>query len=121
MMVDARQRRSKQIASVLGPTLMVMSISEAINFDIWETSLPQVVYLNGVILFSTGVAVVRFHHRWRSDWTATITLSGWVMLVAGLFRLLFPSAKQGEKSLVTYAFMAGLCLFGLFLSFKAYR
>ena len=121
MREDVYQQRSKQIAAVLGPTLIAVSVSEALNLSIWETSLPQVVYLNGMIFFMGGIAIVRFHNRWRPAWTVPITLVGWALVGSGLFRLFFPNATQASASPATYAFIGGLGLVGLFLSFKAYR
>ncbi len=119
-MNDPDQKHSKNIASLLGPVLIAVTLSEAINLHIWADSFPQVTYLNGMILFSVGLAVVRFHNRWLPAWTVTITILGWLMLVAGLFRLFFPGAEQAGGSPATYVFIGGLCLLGLFLTLKAY-
>lgn len=120
-MSDEKLRRSRLIASLLGPMIVAVTVSEALNLGIWETSVPQIVYLNGMILFAAGLAVVRFHNVWRRAWVVTITLAGWALLLAGLFRLFFPYAPQAEVSPVTYAFVAGLCMVGLFLTVKGYR
>lgn len=121
MLIEKKQVNSKFIASLLGPTVVAVTVSEAINLRIWDTSLPQVVYLNGMILFSAGLGVVRFHNRWRPDWTVTITIFGWIVMLAGLFRLFFPNAEQAEATPVTYLFVAALGLLGLFWCFKGYR
>jgi uncharacterized membrane protein YhaH (DUF805 family) len=120
-MIDAKRNTSKLIASMLGPVLIAVSISEAINLSIWETSLPTVVYLNGTIFFAVGVAILRFHNRWRFNWTVTITIYAWIMVLAGLFRLFFPTAQQAGASPATYTLIATICLMGLFWSFKGYR
>ncbi len=121
MIPNEKPQRSKLIASLLGPMLIVVSISEGLNLHIWDTSIPQIVYLNGMILFAVGLVVVRFHNIWRRTWIVTITIIGWLILLAGLFRMFFPNAQQAEATPITYAFIALICLIGVFLSYKAYR
>ncbi|MEO0564500.1 MAG: hypothetical protein AAF125_20515 [Chloroflexota bacterium] len=121
MLLNEKPQPSKLIASLLGPVFVAVTISETINLSIWETSLPPVVYLNGMVFFAVGVAILRFHNLWRRNWTITITLFGWILVLAGLFRLFFPTAQQADASPVTYVFIAGLCLMGLFWSYKGYR
>lgn len=55
---------SKQLAALIGPTLVANSIGEALNLDIWDTNLAPVTYLNGTLLFVAGLALIRAHNRW---------------------------------------------------------
>ena len=114
------EKRSKQIGSVLGPTLLMVNISEIINLGIWAENLPPVTYLNGLLLFAAGLAIVRFHNRWRPRWTVCITIVGWLMMAGGLFRLYFPTVEQADATPVTYAFVGFLGLLGLIITVKAY-
>jgi hypothetical protein len=50
---------SRNLAGILGPTLVALSISEALNYRIWDVGIPQAIYLNGCLLFVAGVAIVR--------------------------------------------------------------
>ncbi len=118
---DNNLQRSKLIASLLGPVLTASTLTEAINLHIYTTRTPQVTFLNGMILFVLGLAVVRFHNLWRRSWVIIITIMGWMILLSGLFRMLFPDAQQASISPVTYAVIIGLSLVGLFMTFKAYR
>lgn len=120
-MEDQTDLLSRKIASVLGPVLSVVNVSEALNLGIWAVSVPQVTYLNGMILFAGGLAIVRFHSRWRRDWTVCVTVTGWLMLVAGLFRLFFPTAPQAGASALTFVFIGVLFLLGLVMTIKGYR
>ena len=112
---------SKNIASVLGPVLMAVTTSEALNFGIWTENNPPLTYLNGMILLAVGVAIVRFHRRWRPLWTASVSLAGWLMIVGGLTRLYFPSMEQASPGPVAYAFIGLLCFLGIVMTFRAYR
>ena len=111
---------SRRIGSVLGPTLIVVTISEWMNFGIWTENNAPLTYLNGMILFAVGVAIVRFHSRWRPFWTLSITVAGWMMVVGGGFRLFFPTATQAEPSLMSYGLVAFLAALGLTMTIKSY-
>jgi len=85
------------IASLLGPVMLAIAVSEAVNLRIWsDQPSPQHVQLNGMILFAVGLAVLRFHAGWRADWTALVTLTGWLLLIGGAARMMFPAAKQAS-------------------------
>lgn len=111
---------SYRLAGLIGPTLLVMVISEWINLHIWSVSLAPIVYLNGTLLFVAGLAIVREHNNWTGDWRLLITLVGWVTLLAGLFRMFLPTANQLEASSLTYSLLAFLLSVGVFLTYKAY-
>jgi hypothetical protein len=111
---------SKQLAQIIGPTLSVMTFSEMINLSIWETNIPTVIYLNGVLLFLGGIAISRVHNFWVRSWTIIITLVGWFSILIGLFRMFFPTATQAAKNFSTYVMLIILCVVGLFLTLKGY-
>ncbi|MEP0707294.1 MAG: hypothetical protein ABJL17_01605 [Parvibaculum sp.] len=111
---------SKQIAAVMGPTLIVLSATEAINLHIWATNIAPVTYLNGTILFVAGLAIVRFHNVWMRGWPTIVTMAGWILLLAGLFRMFAPEAPQAGENIATYAMLGLLFAFGSILTLKAY-
>jgi len=51
----------------LGPTLVAIGVTEAMNLSVFAGNVPAVVYLNGTILFVAGLAVVSAHNRWAFD------------------------------------------------------
>ena len=111
---------SIQIASILGPVLMIVTSSEYLNFKIWKNVDPTVVTLNGLILLICGLVIVRFHNLWNLNWTLVITVLGWLLFLAGVFRLFVPSAKQAKENTFTKIFLVVLFLIGGFLTFKSY-
>ena len=50
---------SRQLAGLIGPTLVALGATEALNMHIFENQIAPVVYLNGTILFVVGLALVR--------------------------------------------------------------
>jgi hypothetical protein len=115
--------RSKQIAGFLGPTLIVVALSEAKNLRIWEVGVAPLTYLAGLLWFLGGLAIVSLHNRWSTGWPVAITLVGWFFLLGGLFRLLFPDVQQGNQNTPAagaYALDAVLLVLGVLMTFKAY-
>lgn len=57
---------SKEIASLVGPTMVAMTASEfpMVQPHLYDSQTPPVVYLSGVLIFVAGLAIVRTHNRW---------------------------------------------------------
>jgi hypothetical protein len=100
---------------------MVMTTSEALNLDIWAGVSPTLVYLNGLMLFVAGLAIVRTHNVWARRWPVLVTLLGWVALAVGTLRMFAPRAPQLAASASTYAVIALLFLVGAVLTLQAFR
>ena len=104
---------SKQVGGLVGPTLFAILVSEfpLVQPRLYDTQIPPVVYLSGVLLFVAGLAVVRAHNVWARNWTVLITLSGWFFLALGLVRMFAASrymqAMQGTGSM-TFMALEGL-------------
>jgi len=111
---------SRQLAQIIGPTLSVMTISEMINLSIWESNIPSVTFLNGVLLFVGGISIIRVHNFWVRSWIILITLLGWVIIILGLLRMFFPTAQQAGENFSTYLLLTVLFVIGLFLVLKGY-
>lgn len=117
---ETKMTNSKQIAGLIGPTIIALTLSEAMNYHIWATNNAPVIYLNGTILFVAGLSIVRAHNRWRG-WPVFVTLTGWIAVLGGLFRMFAPEARQAPENIYTYAGLTALLAIGIFLTFKAYR
>ena len=65
---------SKYIAGFIGPTLIALALSEALNLHIWAVNIAPVTYLNGTLLFIAGLSIIRAHNYWISGWPVIITL-----------------------------------------------
>ena len=112
---------SRQLAALIGPTLIALGVTEAINFHIFAASLAAVVYLNGAILFVAGLSIVRYHNRWTRDWSVLVTLTGWAALLLGFYRMVAPEAPQASEGPATFAMFAALAAIGCVMTFEAYR
>jgi hypothetical protein len=123
---------SKTIAALLGPTLIASAASIFLNLHAWSGMVdqafhnPALVFVSGYPLFVAGLAIVYFHNQWKGGWPVVVTALGWLALVGGLLRVLFPTrlAEIATTAVQTAGVMpiAALLILaiGAFLSFKAY-
>lgn len=92
---------SKAIAALVGPVLAAAALSVLVNLKIWPSLVVQgfrdgpLIYVTGYLLFVAGIAIVRVHNRWTAGWPVLVTLSGWMALLGGLTRMLFPTRLAG--------------------------
>jgi uncharacterized membrane protein HdeD (DUF308 family) len=118
---------SKWIAGLLGPTLVAMLISEfpLVQPHLYDSQIPPVIYLSGVLMFVAGLAVVRIHNRWTRTWTVLVTLTGWFLLFLGLIRMFTASqyhrAAAGTGPTVFMALEGVLLVVALVLTYQGYR
>jgi hypothetical protein len=115
---------SKRFAKLIGPTIVVLTMSEAVNLrTMLNNPAPIVlVYLNGTLLFIAGLAIVRDHNRWKGGWPVLVTLVGWLLILGGLVRMFAPAFAQQEVQHAISVYMGLFIGFavGVFLTFKAY-
>jgi cation transport ATPase len=115
---------SRRLAGLLGPTLIAVAVSEWMNLPLMLSNPAPVVliYLNGTLLFVAGLSIVRTHKRWKVGWPVLVTLTGWLAIVGGLFRMFAPAfAQQHEQNTTAIrVLLIVLLAVGSFLTFKAY-
>jgi hypothetical protein len=131
-MSNELETTSKRIAGLIGPTLIAMAASVA-NPSLATVLIeqgsrdPVLIYVTGILMFVAGLAIVRAHNRWVAAWPMLVTALGWLALIGGLCRMLFPiqlgeaAAKIGPHTGLTLGAAAVLFVVGAFLSFQAYR
>jgi predicted phage tail protein len=113
---------SRHIAGLIGPTLITITISEAMNSHIWATVPATQTYLAGSLCFVAGLSIVRAHNRWMGGWSVMVTLMGWFFILGGLFRMFAPEFAQQSVQNTSAVFVLQMVLLaiGIFLTFKAY-
>lgn len=117
---------SKAVGGLVGPAIVAMIASEfpLVQPHLYDSQIPPVVYLSGTLMFLGGLAIVRAHNHWATDWTVLITLSGWFFLGLGLFRMFAAGLYQrGAANTGASVFMileAILLVIGLIITIKAY-
>jgi uncharacterized membrane protein HdeD (DUF308 family) len=111
---------SRRIAALIGPTAMALGATETLNLHIWEHVSAPVIYLDGSLLLVAGLSIVRAHNVWKRHWPVLVTLTGWIGIVGGLLRMVFPDAKQAPDSPLTYAMFGFIFVMGAYLAFEGW-
>jgi hypothetical protein len=123
---------SKMIAGLMGPTLVAIAAAILLNLGVFPALAEQVshdpalIFVSGVLLFVAGLVIVRAHNIWTAGWPVLVTVVGWLVLLSGLARMLFPTqvaaiaAKVGQNTGLIIAAAVVLLVLGAFLSFKGY-
>lgn len=124
---------SKTIAGLVGPSMLLAGALVLLNIKLFPgmvteiTRNPLLVILAGFITFVVGLAIVRAHNRWQKGWPVIVTVIGWVCILGGLLRALFPvlvaqiAARVIRVPGILPVAAVILLALGAFLSFKAYR
>jgi predicted CoA-binding protein len=118
-----KMTNSKKIAGLIGPSIVVISLSETVNASIWAGNIAPAIHLNGSLLFIAGLAIVRSHNLWIRSWPLLVTLVGWFIILLGLFRMFAPGLFLKSVQSSGYAFVMptmGILAIGIYLTFKAY-
>ena len=125
--------QTRKFARVLGPYFLVLSVVVAVRAGDMPALLTEFAatvlwpFVMGAFALLGGIAIVAFHQRWRGAAAIIVSLTGWLLVVRGLFLLAVPdtAATVAERlidmpavRLPAYAVMA---LFGLYLTFVGYR
>ena len=120
------------ISALIGPTLIAIAASMLLNINFLPKLMGQVandpalMFVSGVITFVVGLAIVRVHNFWKGGWPVVVTVLGWLALLGGLARMLFPIQLTAmvAGSAHNTGFLIGesvvFLALGGFLSFKGY-
>jgi len=123
---------SKLIAGLIGPTFVAGAVAVLLNLGAWPALVkqgfgdPPLVFISGFPVFVAGLAIVRAHNRWEGNWSVLVTVVGWLSLLGGLSRVLFPTRLAHiamgavQTTGVLPAVAVVFLVVGTFLSFKGY-
>ena len=91
---------STYIARLIGPLFLIMGLGMVVEGDTVRAlsqeflSNLSLIYLAGMLALIAGLAIVNAHNLWVADWRILITILGWLSVIAGIIRLLFPGKVQ---------------------------
>jgi hypothetical protein len=113
---------SKRLAGLIGPALIVLSISEVLNSDIWLKVPATQTYLAGALWFIAGLSIIRTHNIWTAGWPVLITIVGWFAFIGGLIRMFLPKTAQesGQNTALVLAVQIALLVIGIILTLASY-
>ncbi len=120
------------LARLLGPILVVLGVGLIAFQDSWRAMAKEffvsrpMIFMSGFLTLLGGLAIVNTHNVWQGGWPVIITVLGWLAIIGGITRMLFPQAAVGigERMLGnrTYLTVAGAVegLVGLWLCYVGY-
>ena len=118
------------VAESLGVLGLLVEVDEISGLHDYMFGMPKsgrAVRWAGYAAFAPGLAIVYFHNRWTGGWSVVVTVMGWLSLIVGLIRMIFPMQIAAMASKLApapggmlIAIGVVFLLIGGFLSFKAY-
>jgi len=91
---------SRYLAKLIGPLFLAIGAGLLFNWRIYDAMIEQyvantaLIYLSGLMSLTFGIAIVLAHNVWTPNWRIIITLFGWLLIVGGAVRIVFPQAIQ---------------------------
>jgi hypothetical protein len=125
-------QNSLVIARLIGPLFSTIGIGMLVNTDTYRQIGQQflgsyaIIYLSGLVVLLIGLSILNAHSNWTADWRSTITAVGWVLTLAGVWRIIAPQFVPfvGGAILSNHNFFVGagivLLALGGFITFKGY-
>jgi hypothetical protein len=124
---------SRFIAKLTGPVLLAMGAGMLLNGAIFHPMTEEFlasyafIYLSGLLVLPLGIAVLLVHNVWAPDWRVIITLLGWLAMIGGVFRIVYPQLVQRVGGVIFHLSAAPplggtvLVVLGGTLSYFGYR
>jgi uncharacterized membrane protein len=129
---ERRMQTSIFLARLIGPVFLVMGLGIFLNREGYRAMAREflksraLIYIAGLLALVPGIAMVLTHNVWVADWRVIITIFGWLAVIGGVIRILFPQqvTAMGEKMLASDGYMTGAAIgvlaLGAVLSFFGY-
>ncbi len=121
------------IARLIGPLFVVIGVGVLLNAPFYVGAIaeavhsPTLVYLSGIASLLAGLAMLNAYRAWTADWRAIVTILGWLMVIAGIVRIVLPQIVTALATTIysgpTALAIAGaiVLVLGGFLTVKGYR
>ena len=120
------------IAGYAGPIMMAVAAAMLINRRAIAGVIkdmangPAFIFLAGLLTLLGGLAIVRAHNVWSAEWTVLVTVIGWLAIVSGIARIVWPDRiasianriLSSENAMTAWALVA--LMLGAFLTAKGF-
>ena len=121
------------LARIIGPLFVIVGLGVLMNPGHYRSMMQRFLessdlyYFSGALAFVIGMLMIQFHNLWVADWRVVITLIGWMSLLKGVIRILFPAmgadvaSRMLSEDSATLSIGAGIILlFGGWLSYQGF-
>ncbi len=91
---------SRYLAKLIGPLYLAIGAGMLFNAQVYSAMAEQylassaLVYLSGLMSLTIGIAIVLAHNLWTPNWRLIFMLFGWLLVVGGTVRIVFPQVIQ---------------------------
>jgi hypothetical protein len=88
------------LAKLIGPLLLAISAAMLVNQDNMRDMARDflehrgLIFLAGILTLTAGIAIVLTHNVWEWRWPVIITILGWLSVIGGAFRIIFPDSVK---------------------------
>ena len=121
------------IARLVGPIFVAIAAGILLNASFYVGAIveavhsPTLVYMSGLASLLAGLAILNAYSAWSADWRILVTIVGWILVIAGILRIVIP---QVVTSLATTIYSGPTALsvtavivlvLGGWLSYEGYR
>ena len=121
------------IARLVGPIFIAIAAGILLNARFYVGAIveavhsPTLVYMSGIASLLAGLAILNAYAAWTADWRLVVTVVGWILVIAGIVRIVIPrlvttlatTIYSGPTALSITAVI--VLIVGGFLTFKGYR
>ncbi len=93
-------QRSIFLAKLIGPLLAAIGLGLIVDSDTFRLMAGEflksyaLIYIAGLLALTAGLAIVNTHNEWTGDWRVVITILGWLCVIGGIVRIVFPRAVE---------------------------
>ncbi len=113
------------LVSFINTLAIFIKYKKAVSFENELAKSPASIYASGFIFILIGILIVVGHPVFELSWRFVITLMGWIVLIKGIGRVLFPEAvsRMIEKKQKNSWFIMGeviVFLAGLYLLYYGF-
>jgi hypothetical protein len=106
------------LARLLGPILLTISAAlliNPVNMREMATDFLEhrgLIFLAGILTLLGGLAIVLTHNVWVLGWPVVITIFGWLSVIGGIFRVVFPDSVKsiGQSMLAKPGLLTGAAI-----------
>ncbi len=126
---DQPQFRTRMFARVLGPFLVVVSITAAVRASEMPALISDLAantwwsWIAGPFVLIGGLVMIALHPYWRGPAAITVSVLGWLVVLRGLLMLAFPTAfiSMSESVIDMSGLWRAICIgfvaLGLYLAY----
>ena len=122
------------IARLIGPLFVAIGVGILLNAPFYVGAIAEAVaqpdaglHVRGSLALLAGLAMLNAYRAWTADWRVIVTVLGWLMVIAGIVRIVLPQVVTMLATTIysgpTALAIAGVIVLvlGGFLTVKGYR